>query len=622
MFASIQQHKLKKNINVLINGFVFVVLFIGLFSSISINAKENLSANEIEVLIEETHKVKRNGTGELGQNLATLRENKLLLNQSQLEEFMYLNAYQASMLGDLNQSIKLHKRLDHSNNIQNRIRSFSSQLNMHLLQNNFRECETLIDKLLVEVELLDDNAKKVGVFEMIGYYYNHINEYQLALNYLSLVDQSVLSDENMCLVGFHESISKLGLGHYRPNDPEVIKQIQFCKKINQLIIANSLTLENARYLTKNGRYQESLDSLYLASEDFNLATYSAHNFDFNSQLMKNHLELDQVEKATEYANLVIKEIPNNKKSKWGLESFKILALLAERQHNYSEALAHLKSYKNAQSADFDLKKKKAIARAQVSHQVNEHNRRLNTLKEQNQEERARVDHLTQENNDLLDILYLDKIIIAILFVSVCILYFIVFGLRARKQGIINQNNIDPLTNTFSRRYYIDLLASKIYKAKFANQQLTLITFNFDNFKRINTHYGYKHGDYILKQTAKIFLELAPEDAILSRVGSDEFSIIISNCISDNAMILCERIKEMIRQVVSEDKQIQYLITVSFGITDTRSSKHIPKGILSDSNKAIKKAKDLGKNTIVTFDSSMSVRRKRYSSPKLKYVYKS
>lgn len=87
--------------------------------------------------------------------------------------------------------------------------------------------------------------------------------------------------------------------------------------------------------------------------------------------------------------------------------------------------------------------------------------------------------------------------------------------------------IDPLTNIFNRKYYMDNIDFMMQSAMKQRKPLCLACIDIDNFKRFNDTYGHEFGDLVLKQVAKLMTEATNvmEEVYNVRIGGDEFLII-------------------------------------------------------------------------------------------------
>ena len=124
-------------------------------------------------------------------------------------------------------------------------------------------------------------------------------------------------------------------------------------------------------------------------------------------------------------------------------------------------------------------------------------------------------------------------------------------------------NVDYLTGIYNRRFFFDRIRELIsYKKRKSYYEIGLIQADIDFFKRVNDTYGHDVGDlYLVEFTKVISANLRVED-ILSRVGGEEFYILIK---CENEDIL-SNIAEKLRLKCHDLKVKNYdmSITASFG----------------------------------------------------------
>ena len=121
---------------------------------------------------------------------------------------------------------------------------------------------------------------------------------------------------------------------------------------------------------------------------------------------------------------------------------------------------------------------------------------------------------------------------------------------------------DPLTELFNRRFYEDALSREASRALRLNQPFTLISVDLDHLKQINDNHGHGTGDKAIVATAKAISENARSVDIASRIGGEEFSVILPGIDAAGGMIAAERLRQSI-----EDSPVDEVgkITASIGV---------------------------------------------------------
>lgn len=85
---------------------------------------------------------------------------------------------------------------------------------------------------------------------------------------------------------------------------------------------------------------------------------------------------------------------------------------------------------------------------------------------------------------------------------------------------------DPLTELPNRRYFENKLSKAINDAKQRNKMLAILFLDLDGFKQVNDTLGHSAGDKLLRMIASRLSNHFNEKAVVSRLGGDEFTILI------------------------------------------------------------------------------------------------
>jgi diguanylate cyclase (GGDEF)-like protein/PAS domain S-box-containing protein len=156
-------------------------------------------------------------------------------------------------------------------------------------------------------------------------------------------------------------------------------------------------------------------------------------------------------------------------------------------------------------------------------------------------------------------------------------------------------NYDLLTQIPNRRLFHDRLVHGIKAAQRAQQSLSLLFIDLDNFKEINDSYGHNVGDRLLIQVANRLKQCVRETDTVARMGGDEFTVILSQ-IKDTAYTakIAENIIEKLAQPFMHDGQ-QLFISASIGVAIYPQDSIDAHELLRHADSAMYTAKRGGKN---------------------------
>lgn len=101
---------------------------------------------------------------------------------------------------------------------------------------------------------------------------------------------------------------------------------------------------------------------------------------------------------------------------------------------------------------------------------------------------------------------------------------------------------DTLTNLPNRLLFNELLRKFISEAKRQKKNLAVLFLDLDRFKNINDSFGHSIGDQVLKIVAERMRSVLRNEAIISRLGGDEFMVLINDVeYSDQVAVIARRI---------------------------------------------------------------------------------
>jgi len=164
---------------------------------------------------------------------------------------------------------------------------------------------------------------------------------------------------------------------------------------------------------------------------------------------------------------------------------------------------------------------------------------------------------------------------------------------------------DELTHLPNRNLFLDRLQQAIFEADRTEHLVAVLFLDLDRFKTINDSLGHTVGDQVLIQSAKRLNSVLRAGDTISRLGGDEFSIVLSDIhnVMDCTLIAEKLIDCMSKPLVIGDREL--VVTVSIGITIYPFDNGEIQGLLKNADMAMYHAKEAGRNNFQFYSSSMA-----------------
>ena len=156
-------------------------------------------------------------------------------------------------------------------------------------------------------------------------------------------------------------------------------------------------------------------------------------------------------------------------------------------------------------------------------------------------------------------------------------------------------DLDALTGLHNRRYFHETLAREVARAHRYGRELALVVFDLDDFKAINDRIGHLAGDAVLAETAERVKDVVRSADIASRVGGDEFAVILPESSTGDADQLYHR---LLGAVSSRPVGQAGRLFVSAGIAELTEADD-PTAFFERADEALYRAKERGKGQVVS-----------------------
>lgn len=167
------------------------------------------------------------------------------------------------------------------------------------------------------------------------------------------------------------------------------------------------------------------------------------------------------------------------------------------------------------------------------------------------------------------------------------------GLVMKEMELRRQIDHDWLTGATSRAAF-QATAHRLVEGK-GSPSIGLISFDIDHFKQINDRFGHLAGDRVLVDVVDICRTVLRDCDVLSRLGGEEFAILLPGVTQASAVTIAERLRQVV--ATYHHAEIDRSVTASFGITMLEPSDQGLADALRRSDAALYRSKATGRNRV-------------------------
>jgi diguanylate cyclase (GGDEF)-like protein len=574
-------------------GFARRVLLTGALLGMTVGISHAETSNPV-TLLAQAEQLQLTDHARFVDTLKQLHQEEGRLSSAQRWHLRYLDAYQASLEGRLARDEPLLRDvIDHSGDAALSTRATAKLITSLAINHQYEEAFKLANTLMVDLPKVNDSSAHAQALRSIVQMLDLAGEPDQALRYAQQLDPEGASEGNRC-GNYSYKINAIGyVSALSSEDPRLHQAIAVCLADGQAVFANTLRLVRADLLNQEGHADQAIALLKSIKPSVQRAGFQPQIAGLEISLAQAYVKLGNDGDARQSA-LAAVAVSDPASFTWPLQAaYELLYGIEKRAGDDRAALGYYEKYMIQYKADMDDAKTRALAFQMVKQDVLAKKMKLDALGKQNRilELRQALAGQAQETSRLL---------IALLLVVLAFIIAAMFWLRRSQLRFRWMARHDGLTALFSREHFFHEAEGALRRLQRSGAEACLVVLDLDHFKLVNDTYGHAAGDEVLRRTVAICRQELRGSDVFGRLGGEEFGILMPACSRDQGIAITTRIRVALATTVMVLKQgTTIMVSASFGLACSTTSGHALRKLYSDADAALYRAKDGGRNRLVT-----------------------
>lgn len=201
--------------------------------------------------------------------------------------------------------------------------------------------------------------------------------------------------------------------------------------------------------------------------------------------------------------------------------------------------------------------------------------------------------------DRIQLFLLITVILVLLYEALYIFRPIFNSLIGYIKKFQHLSQIDELSGLNNRRMFKQEFEKHLNLARRYHQSCGLVIIDIDNFKKINDDFGHKVGDEVIRRFSAFLLNHIRNIDRCFRIGGEEFAILFPHLDEAKTLKIVERLRQLLEQSqieINGKEPLKYTVSMGVSIINDDNLEFV----FEQADKALYKAKELGRNQVYSF----------------------
>jgi len=435
-------------------------------------------------------------------------------------------------------------------------------------------------------------AMRADTYSVAAEFHARIGEYATAIEYANqAMDQVALEDSprTHCVAFERRARARLGLEQLDQAIPDYRTAVELCQSIPDLVFAGIAKIGLAAGLRKRDIVDAAETNLVSAVEMLSRSGFIEGELEARYRLADLMLDQDRLNEAKRIMAPTMAWIETPGSHAIRAAAMRVHARIAAQDDN-ERAVYHY----SLQAIDFSQQHASRIRHMRFKLLMSAQDdrareRELDLLRSQNA--LAELDRETRRQEELV----LTAGGFGAVMAGILLLGLLIKAARDRRlfQSLSQR---DGLTGLYNHTRFFELAQQAFQRARQNATPFSLIVADIDLFKQVNDEYGHLVGDSVLERVGSRLRSAFASDAIIGRLGGEEFGIALIDCDIDTAVARIEHFRATLNRRRSEEGEPA--VTMSFGVAELSRERSL-EVLYAHADQAMYDAKDAGRNRVIT-----------------------